>query len=166
MNPFAEELDNIIEQSSRRLIPIKKGQTLGPSLSNMTMPNVKQVIKGNPPSKSNCYKIITFKSKDPAKHPHSSLAKTPALVQYEKDFFIQCNLYRHIRIEEYFEFEMDVYYPSQRSDLDNSLKCVLDCLQKMGIIKNDNLCVDIHVRKFLDKLNPRIEFTLKKAMQN
>jgi Holliday junction resolvase RusA-like endonuclease len=113
-----------------------------------------QVIFGNPPSKSNCYKIITLNG-------HGSLAKTKALKQYENDFYIQCNKYRNANIDTYFEFEVDVYYPSQRSDLDNCLKVVLDCLQKVKAIANDNKCVKIVARKFLDKLKPRIEFTIK-----
>ena len=46
------------------------------------------------------------------------------------------------------------------SDLDNHAKVVLDCLQKVGAIKNDNKCVKIVAEKFLDKVNPRIEFKL------
>lgn len=122
-----------------------------------------QVIHGNIPSKSNCYKIITFKSKDPSKS-HASLAKTKALTQYEKDFYIQCSKYRNAAIDEYFTLEVDVYYPSQRSDLDNCLKVLLDCLQKVNAITNDNKCVRIVANKFLDAKNPRIEFVIKKAM--
>ncbi len=114
---------------------------------------MKQTIYGNPPSKSNCYKIITLAG-------HGSLAKTKALKQYENDFYIQCNHYRNKNIQGYFEFHIDVFYPSQRSDLDNSLKCVLDCLQKVKAIDNDNKVVKIVAQKFLDKLNPRIEFTI------
>ena len=114
---------------------------------------MKQTIYGNPPSKSNCYKIIALGK-------HASLAKTPALKKYENDFYIQCNLYRNKNITGYFEFHVDVFYPSQRSDLDNSLKCVLDCLQKVKAIENDNKCVKIVAQKFLDKANPRIEFTI------
>lgn len=112
-----------------------------------------QTILGNPPSKSNCYKIITLGG-------HGSLAKTPALKKYENDFYIQCNQYRNKNIEGYFEFHIDVFYPSQRSDLDNSLKCVLDCLQKVKAIKNDNKCIKIVAQKFLDKANPRVEFKI------
>lgn len=114
----------------------------------------RQVIYGNPPSKSNCYRIITLGG-------HGSLAKTPALKKYENDFFIQCNYYRDKNIDGYFEFEIDVFYPSQRADLDNVLKCCLDCLQKVKAIKNDNKCVKITANKFLDKNNPRIEFVIK-----
>lgn len=113
----------------------------------------KQLIYGNVPSKSNCYKIITLNG-------HGSLAKTKALKQYENDFYIQCNQYRNKNIDNYFELHLDVYYPSQRSDLDNSLKVILDCLQKVKAIANDNKCVLIKAAKFLDKTNPRVEFSI------
>jgi Holliday junction resolvase RusA-like endonuclease len=116
----------------------------------------KQVILGSCPSKSNCYRIIKIGN-------IYSLGKTNTLKKYEKDFYIQCNVYRDANIEDYFELYMDVFYPNQRSDLDNSLKVVLDCLQKVKAIKNDNKCTKIMVRKFLDKDNPRVEFILKKV---
>ena len=113
-----------------------------------------QIINGNTPSKSNSYKIITING-------HGSLGKTPALKKYENDFFIQCNHYRNKMIDGYFELHIKVFYPSQRSDLDNSLKIVLDCLQRVKAIKNDNKCVKIVAEKYLDKLNPRIEFKIE-----
>lgn len=117
----------------------------------------KQVIVGNTPSKSNCYKIVTIGG-------HASLAKTKAMKAYEDSFYIQCNQYRNKNIEGYFELYMDVYYPTQKSDLDNSCKVVLDCLQhKVKAIKNDNKCTRIVLNKFLDKANPRIEFELIKV---
>lgn len=117
---------------------------------------MKQTIYGNPPSKSNCYRVIT-------NNGHGSLCKTKALTQYEKDFYIQCNHYRNKGIAGYFEIYIDVFYPSQRSDLDNSLKCVLDCLQKVKAIENDNKAVKIVAQKFLDKSNPRVEFLIKEV---
>jgi Holliday junction resolvase RusA-like endonuclease len=45
--------------------------------------------------------------------------------------------YKYELIETEFKFIIDVYYDSRRPDLDNSLKVVLDCLQKAGAIKND-----------------------------
>lgn len=115
-----------------------------------------QTIYGNPPSKSNCYKIITLNG-------HGSLAKTAALKKYEKDFYIQCNQYRNKDIKGYFELHIDVFYENQRSDLDNAMKVILDCLQHVKAIANDNKCVHINARKFLDKVNPRIEFSLKEV---
>lgn len=94
---------------------------------------------------------------------HASLAKTRALKAYEETFFIQCDKYRNANIKGYFELYLRVYYPSQRSDLDNSLKIILDCLQRVKAVDNDNKCVKIVADKFLDKERPRIEFVLKRA---
>lgn len=123
------------------------------------METQKQVILGTPPSKSNCYKIISFNG-------HASLAKGKALKEYEKSFYLQCNEYRNRNIDGLFELYVDAYYPSNRSDLDNSLKCLLDMLQSVKAIKNDNKCVKIVAQKFIDKANPRIEFVLKEAIAN
>lgn len=117
---------------------------------------MKQTIYGSVPSKSNCYKIVQING-------HASLAKQPALKKYENEFYIQCNVYRNAAITGYFELHMDVYYPSQRADVDNSLKVVLDCLQRVRAIKDDRRCTGLVVRKFLDKSNPRIEFELKEV---
>lgn len=140
----------VYSEISRSLQNIKMSEQLFAS-------GKKQVIFGNVPSKSNCYRIVT-------KGEYSSLAKTQKLVQFEKDFFIQCNVYRNKMLEGYLQIEVDVFYPNQRSDLDNSLKVILDCLQKVKAFENDNKVVDIRIRKFLDKANPRVEFTLKEAM--
>ena len=115
-----------------------------------------QTILGNTPSKSNCYRIINIKG-------HSSLCKTKALTDFESKFFIQCDKYRCANITGYFELHLKVYYPSERSDLDNSLKVILDCLQRVKAIQNDNRCVKIVAEKFLDKERPRIEFCINKV---
>lgn len=110
---------------------------------------MKQVIYGSCPSKSNCYRI-----------GNKGLFKTKALTEYEKSFFLQCNHYRNKHIEGLFELHMNVFYPANRADLDNSLKVVLDCLQKANAIKNDNVCVKIIAQKFVDRDRPRIEFNI------
>lgn len=112
-----------------------------------------QVILGNAPSKANQYKIITLGG-------HGSLAKTQALKEYEQKFYLQCGAYRNKNIQGFFELYVDVYFHSNRPDLDNSLKCLLDCLQTCKAIKNDRNCVKIVANKFVDKNNPRIEFTI------
>jgi Holliday junction resolvase RusA-like endonuclease len=68
--------------------------------------------------------------------------------------------YKYKLIESNFKFIIDVYYDSRRPDLDNSLKVVLDCLQKAQAIKNDNKCLEIIAKKHLDKEKPRIEFEI------
>lgn len=148
-----------------------------------------QRILGNIPSKSNSYIIVTIPGKAaPVDCPdcdgsndvssikcktcngegvirlpgkkHASLAKSKNLLRYENDFFLQCNQYRNRMIEGFFEIEVDVFYPTQRSDLDNALKVLMDCLQKVKAYKNDNKCVRITANKFVDPENPRIEFFL------
>ena len=114
-----------------------------------------QTISGKVPSKSNSYKVITVGG-------HGSLAKHERLKAYERSFYLQCDKYRNAGISSLFEFYVDVYYPSNRADLDNSLKIILDCLQQCKAINNDNLCVKIVARKFVDKENPRIEFRIEK----
>jgi Holliday junction resolvase RusA-like endonuclease len=112
-----------------------------------------QTVQGNTPSKSNAYKIITIGG-------HSSLAKTKALKDYENAFFMQCGKYRNLKIDKFFEYHCKVFYPSMRSDIDNSLKVQLDCLQKTKTITNDNKCVKVVAEKFIDKENPRVEFRI------
>lgn len=112
-----------------------------------------QIIDGSVPSKSNCYRIVTISG-------HGALTKTDKLKKYEESFNLQCNYYRNLGINSLFEIHLDVYYQNNRSDLDNSLKVILDCLQKVGAIENDNKCIKIVANKFIDKLRPRVEFNL------
>ena len=113
-------------------------------------------IYGQVPSKSNGYKIITISG-------HSSLAKTKALKDYERKFYLQCPL-RGEEIAEPFAIDMDVYYNSNRPDLDNAFKIVLDCLQLCKAIKNDRYCFEIQARKLVDKVNPRLELSITKLI--
>lgn len=115
-----------------------------------------QVIYGTPPSKSNQYRVVTVNG-------HGSLAKTAAMKKYERDFFMQCSEYRGRRIKGYFELILDVYLPTQRQDLDNILKGVLDCLQSCGAIDNDRWCVRIEASKYVDPVRPRVEFTIREV---
>lgn len=115
-----------------------------------------QVILGSVPSKSNQYKIITIAG-------HASLGKTKTMKEFEKKFYLQCGAYRNKNIQGFFELYVDVYFQSNQPDLDNSLKGLLDCLQTVNAIKNDRNCVKIVANKYIDKMNPRIEFTLKEV---
>lgn len=120
---------------------------------------ITQIIHGKVPSKSNCYKVVTLMG-------HGSIAKQEALKQYEKSFYLQCNLYRGKMIKGLFELHIRVFYENQRPDLDNCLKTVLDCLQGCNAIKNDRNCVKIVAEKFIDKKDPRIEFEIKPVSNN
>lgn len=131
-----------------------------PSIFNRDGHKTRQIILGNPPAKSNCYRIIILKNKDKTKQ-HASLAKSEELKKYEADFALQCSLYRRAHINVPFEIKIDCHFRSKQSDLDNALKVILDCLQAAEAISNDNLCEHIDIGKFVDPVNPRIEFTLR-----
>ena len=110
-------------------------------------------ILGQVPSKSNSYKVVTLGG-------HGSLARTDALVRYAANFYMQMGRYRSLGVQGMFELHADVYFTTMSHDLDNSLKVLLDCLQKGGAIRNDNRCVKIVVRKFIDRNNPRVELQI------
>lgn len=110
------------------------------------------VVYGSVPSKSNCYQIIKMGG-------HYSMAKSKTMKAFEERFLLQCS-YRNRNIQGFFELYADVYFQSNQPDLDNSLKGLLDCLQGCKAIKNDRNCIKIVANKFIDKNNPRIEFTL------
>lgn len=111
-------------------------------------------IYGKIPSKSNSYKIVVIGG-------HASLTKTVAMKKYEEQFLWQVGTIRGENIDGMFELYLDVFFPSKRLDLDGCLKGFLDCLQIAKVIKNDNNCSLILARKFIDKINPRIEFKIK-----
>lgn len=115
-----------------------------------------QVIRGHVPSKSNQYVITKMGG-------HASMSKSKAMREFEKSFYLQCGTYRNRNIQGFFELYVDVYFQSNQPDLDNSLKGLLDCLQACNAIKNDRNCVKIVANKFIDKFNPRMEFTIKEV---
>lgn len=115
---------------------------------------IEMTIKGEPPSKSNCYRVVIIKK-------HGSLAKTTALKHYEKIFQLQIPPeYSQLLIEKTVRVEIDCYYKSMRRDLDNAAKAILDCLQHGKVIKNDNKVIELMMRKFIDKENPRAEIKI------
>lgn len=113
----------------------------------------KIVIRGDVPSKANSYRVIVVKG-------HASLGKTSNLKAFEKSFFLQCQ-HRGINIASFFTIDIDVYYANNRKDLDGCFKILLDCLQQCKVIKNDRECIEIHARKLLDSVNPRVEMTIR-----
>lgn len=110
------------------------------------------IIYGQVPSKSNGYRVGTIAGR-------AQLYKTKELRLYEKNFGLQYR--RHKKILGNFEVEVDVYFRSNKSDLDGMFKVFLDCLQMVDAIDNDRYCMKIVARKFVDKENPRIEFEIK-----
>lgn len=124
-------------------------------LFKMGKPVYEFIVMGQPPSKSNCYRIIKLGN-------HGSLAKTPALKAYESTFFTQVpgNI-REINLTSELDITLHCFFSSKRPDLDNAAKAILDCLQKAKVIKNDNLVYKLLMTKAIDKLNPRVEIIIK-----
>ena len=112
-----------------------------------------QTIIGHIPSKANNYKIGYVAG-------HAKLVKSRSVSDYERSFYMQVGAYRNLEIGGLFELYVRVFFPTMSNDLDNSLKCLLDCLQYTKTIKNDNKCVKIVAEKFIDKENPRVEFKI------
>lgn len=106
-----------------------------------------EVIFGQVPAKSNKYKVGKGK-----------MYRDVSVGDYERAFILQCQRYKGLMIDFEFKFVMTVYFKSKASDLDNAAKTILDCLQKAGAIKNDNLCMVIKLEKRIDKKEPRIEY--------
>lgn len=75
------------------------------------------------------------------------IIKDAEIRAYERAFALQAGKFRGARIGEPFRLSVKVYFRSKRSDLDNALKTLLDCLQDSEIITNDNLCMEIQASK-------------------
>jgi Holliday junction resolvase RusA-like endonuclease len=102
-------------------------------------------IKGQVPSKSNGYRIA-----------NNRLFKSKELKEYEEAFAWQ--VAKALKeFDNKFGITLSVFFQSNRSDLDNAAKVILDCLQKSGIIKNDRNCWQLQMTKQIDKFNPRVE---------
>ena len=115
----------------------------------------KVTIYGDVVSKSNQYRIIKIGG-------HASLKKTDAVKAFEERFYLQ-NPLRNANISGFFKINLDVYFSSNRKDLDGAFKLILDTLQTSKTIQNDRQCVEIHARKLIDKANPRVEFEIEEV---
>ena len=81
------------------------------------------------------------------------------------------NYYRHFvfsrvscaLFQGFFKVQIDVFFPSLSHDIDNAAKIILDCLQSSKVIKNDNRCVELLMRKFKDAVNPRCVITIEEV---
>ena len=111
------------------------------------------VIVGEVPSKPNTYRLVSRRGR-------RTIAKGEAVKDYEMSFALQAGQLRDAGITCPFEIRVKVWFTTMAHDLDNSLKCILDCLQSIGTIPNDNRCLRIVAEKAVDRANPRLELTL------
>ncbi len=71
---------------------------------------------------------------------------------------------RQILIPGEIKLSMDVYRPRKVGDLDGRIKVLLDSMQ--GIyFEDDAQIVEIHARRFEDKIKPRVEITLEQVLR-
>ena len=115
-------------------------------------------IKGNPPSKSNCYRAGAMKGAKPRPY----IYKAKGLKDYEKAFALQVP--DNCKIVAAYEMRVTIicYFDSRRPDLDNAAKSILDCLQLSEVIKDDRSVMELVMYKKLSKENPRVEISIKK----
>lgn len=115
-----------------------------------------EVIFGQVVAKANHYLVV------PDSHTHGKrLIKDDELRAYEKSFIAQCAVYKDRCISRPFKLVIDVFQSSNRFDLDNSLKTILDLLQYVHAISDDNLCMKIEATKHIDRERPRVVYSLQ-----
>lgn len=119
-----------------------------------------ETIFGQVIAKANHYQAV------PSKNGDKRIIKDDVIREYEQSFIKQCTKYKGMRINEPCRFVCTVYNVSDRYDLDNSIKTILDCLQYVGAITNDKLVVEIQAQKRVCKNLPRIEFGIERLQQN
>lgn len=115
-----------------------------------------ETIFGQVVAKANNYMAV------PAKDGEKRLIKNERIRAYESAFKEQCKVYKGRGIDYPFVLLIAVYFHSERNDLDNSLKTILDCLQECGAITDDNLCYKIVAEKRIDREQPRIVYAIEK----
>lgn len=114
-----------------------------------------ETIQGQIISKANNYQAV------PDSQGGRRIIKTALLRAYEDSFVKQCRIYKGRMIDRAFILHVEVFESSWSYDLDNALKTLLDCLQYVGAITNDNLCIGIHAAKHIDRQHPRIVFAIQ-----
>jgi len=87
--------------------------------------------------------------------------KTDECKDWETDTQITCRTLgiRMIPGNVRIRMTIDLYYGSHERDIDSSLKATLDCLQGV-VYENDRQIVELLIRKYQDKLAPRLEIDI------
>lgn len=116
-----------------------------------------ETIRGQVPSKANLYLAV------PDSAGGRRIIKDERVRDYERSFAQQCQIYKDRHISRPFNLHAVVYESTWSYDIDNSLKTVLDCMQYVGAISNDNLCISISARKVIDPNNPRVMYAIEET---
>lgn len=126
---------------------------------------VRLTILGEPASKANQRKLVTFGRGENAR---PALIKSEKARGYERDAVMQIPVAARVRMQGPVRVTLTIFYASQRPDLDESV--VLDVLQdryagkradrrlvQPGVYCNDRQVREKHVYHAIDKANPRAE---------
>ena len=114
----------------------------------------KETIFGQVIAKANNYQAV------PDGAGGRRIIKTARLRRYEASFARQCRKYRGRRIDTPFALKAVVYFQTDRNDIDNAIKTLLDCLQDAEAITDDRLCYRLEAEKRTDRYAPRVEYEL------
>jgi hypothetical protein len=133
------------------------------------MSAIRLTILGEPASKANSRKLVSF-GKGDNKRP--GFIKSDKARDYEKDALRQIPPSARVQLTVPVKVTMRIFYASERPDLDESV--ILDVLQnrykgsgekrqliQKGVYANDRLVREKHVFHGIDKANPRAEITVE-----
>lgn len=129
------------------------------------MTEIRLTILGEPASKANQRKIVTFGDRP-------AVIKSDKARRYERDALRQIPPAARVRLEGPVEVQIRIWYASERPDLDESV--VLDVLQdrwsgrgedrrlvQAGIYRNDRQVRRKVVEHAIDRANPRAEIVVR-----
>lgn len=113
---------------------------------------VSLIIYGKPPSKSNNYHSGRY----------GQFYKDPKVKQYEMDFAKQIKARDKNKFPDKTRLwiNIDWFTDSFRADIDGINKVIFDCLQKNGVIINDNRVDRLTEKRYIDKDCCRVEICI------
>ena len=110
---------------------------------------VRLTVRGEPASKANSRRLVSFGGRP-------AFIKSRKALAYADAVALQVPV-REPLLEGELRVEIDIYYASQRPDLDASV--LLDALQGR-VYANDRQVRELLLRHFIDKQNPRAEIVI------
>jgi len=114
------------------------------------------VVYGEPASKANSRRLVSFKRKGGA-GTRPALIKSQKALDYNDAFRLQCPKLSPL-MEGDVSVTITIYYATRRPDLDESV--ILDAMQGL-VYLNDRQVKEKHIFWGLDKTNPRAEIIVE-----
>lgn len=112
-------------------------------------------IYGKIPAKSSSRRIVR------ARNGRTFIISSAQCKQFERDFHVQAlKIEKNIFADKRLSVNIIWYADSYRQDIDSPAKVIFDCLQKEGIILNDNKIDKYTIERFISKDNPRAEIRI------